>query len=338
MRTLGVKLLITALMLGACSQNASPPHQAAYEESGETGESNSRAAAIRSILRRKEADRRGSRNESADDSLIRSIPIDPQIEFLLHDQVFVDNVWQELRRFDADPHSIGPEVFQGIPVPTGFEHCVAVGCDKRWHCSGVLIASNAVLTASHCFCGGQNGACGPIRVAFGADIYSPDETVGVIGDPIAYSDCDGLPSTEHDLCILILERDVDFRPARLDRNSRVDQESSLRVAGFGLDEKGVAGIKLMAAVYIASSDCNSAESSGRYCCHAPYELVAGGPLLQDTCSGDSGGPAYLSSDTSTVAAITSRPICGDAQCGNGGVYVRVDRHIDWIMSIPGINW
>lgn len=338
MRTLGVQLLIAVLMIGACSQNASDTRQAAHEESSETGESIPRADAIRSILRQKEANRKGFRDESADDSLMRSIPIDPQIEFLLHDEVFVDNLWQELRRFESHPNSIGPEIFQGIPVPTGFEHCVAVGCDERWHCSGVLIASNAVLTAAHCFCGGQNGACGSIQVAFGGDIYNPDDIVGVIDEPIPYSDCDGLPSTEHDLCVLILERDVDFGPARLDRNSRVDQESSLRVVGFGLDENDEAGVKRMAEVHIASPECGSSEAPGQYCCHAPYELVAGGPLLRDTCKGDSGGPAYLASDSSVVAAITSRPICGVAQCGDGGVYVRVDRYIDWITHIPGINW
>ncbi len=61
------------------------------------------------------------------------------------------------------------------------------------------------------------------------------------------------------------------------------------------------------------------------------EFFAGGPGLPDTCSGDSGGPAYLRRPDGvlTVVGLTSR---GKAPCDTGGAYTLVPAYASWIQS------
>jgi endonuclease G len=58
-------------------------------------------------------------------------------------------------------------------------------------------------------------------------------------------------------------------------------------------------------------------------------------LAKDTCTGDSGGPIYIRDGQDwLLAGATSRATKGSVNnCGDGGVYVRVDRYLDWIDSI-----
>jgi secreted trypsin-like serine protease len=70
------------------------------------------------------------------------------------------------------------------------------------------------------------------------------------------------------------------------------------------------------------------------------ELVAGRPLLaRDSCTGDSGGPFYVQDGANwLLAAATSRATDSSmSNCGDGGVYVRVDRYRSWIDSIAGVT-
>jgi endonuclease G len=64
--------------------------------------------------------------------------------------------------------------------------------------------------------------------------------------------------------------------------------------------------------------------------------VAGKPLLQhDTCKGDSGGPFFLADSRGRwfLAGVTSRGTdLATTMCGDGGLYVRVDKYLDWITK------
>ena len=67
----------------------------------------------------------------------------------------------------------GLRVIGGTDVPTGqFLHCVAVGSDSQWGCTGTLIAPNVVLTAGHC-------AGFATRVFFGNDVSKKGTVVRV---------------------------------------------------------------------------------------------------------------------------------------------------------------
>jgi secreted trypsin-like serine protease len=76
-----------------------------------------------------------------------------------------------------------------------------------------------------------------------------------------------------------------------------------------------------------------------YRCHAGLEFVAGKPLLaKDSCTGDSGGPFYVEGPEGwLLAGTTSRATnASPNDCGDGGIYVRVEHYLTWIRQIPGI--
>ena len=97
---------------------------------------------------------------------------------------------------------------------------------------------------------------------------------------------------------------------------------------------------------VASADCrgevDGEDDNVTYGCDVGLELVAGRPLLaRDSCTGDSGGPFYVLDKTGNqwlLAAATSRATDSSmSSCGDGGVYVRVDRYRGWIDAIPGVT-
>ncbi len=99
----------------------------------------------------------------------------------------------------------------------------------------------------------------------------------------------------------------------------------------------------MVDVPIASPDCRGTveghDDSLSYGCDRGLEIVAGRPLLErDSCKGDSGGPFYVLDGMGQwqIAGATSRATDSAMHtCGDGGIYVRVDRYRAWIASIPG---
>src|SRR5690606_31751682 len=98
--------------------------------------------------------------------------------------------------------------------------------------------------------------------------------------------------------------------------------ASLWLVGFGRDDHGVAGIKwevLTSLVEIGES--------GR-------ELRAGGGG-NDTCSGDSGGPALVQFDSGLwrIAGVASR----GPECGQGGFYVVVPPDLCWLGGGAGVE-
>jgi endonuclease G len=62
-------------------------------------------------------------------------------------------------------------------------------------------------------------------------------------------------------------------------------------------------------------------------------------LNRDSCSGDSGGPLYVQWNGAwLLAGATSRATKASVRtCGDGGVYVRVDRYRDWIEKTAGVK-
>jgi len=216
---------------------------------------------------------------------------------------------------------------------------VAVGDDQGWGCTGTLIAPNAVLTAGHC-------VDVATRVFFGNDVNKNGKIV-----PVARRERhpDYQKGRNNDLMVLVLGADVPTVPPRvISPGSIIEAATDARVVGFGnTDMHGSFGygIKRQTDVPIASPSCqgtmNGRDDQVVYGCDPNLELIAGKPLLaKDTCNGDSGGPLYVSNTRGNwfLAGATSRATRSAINnCGDGGVYVRVDRYRDWIESIPGVR-
>jgi len=266
---------------------------------------------------------------------IRSANTLTQEYHIFKDPRFVANA----RALAARTHG-GERVIGGKVVPPGeFPDCVGVGSDAQWGCTGTLIAKNVVVTAGHC-------ADFATRVYFGSDVSKPGKIVRVkkkTRHPQYHK------GKHNDLLVLILEQAVDaVPPRRIAAKALVDKATDGRVVGFGAtDESGMFGygIKRFVDVPIASPRCagkvDGQDDSVTYGCDVGLELVAGRPLLeQDSCNGDSGGPFYILDKTGAwvIAGATSRATDSAMHgCGDGGVYVRVDRYKTWIDGLSGVT-
>lgn len=206
-------------------------------------------------------------------------------------------------------------------------------------CSGTLIASNAVLTAKHCHCGGVN-----TKVYFGSNFRDAVATDYVkVKSSIPYSKCSQKSSDGHDLAILVLERTIQgITPRAFARGEWIDTARSGRIIGFGLSEDKVTkplGPKRVTDVPIVSTKCEGSTKNAQgttvadsdwYKCTKGMEIVAKAPLgnKKDTCSGDSGGPILIQAPNKSfyLAGATSRGVEyeGAADCGDGGIYPRMD--------------
>jgi secreted trypsin-like serine protease len=261
----------------------------------------------------------------------------PKSRLIAEDPRYRSNALELARRTQG-----GLRVIGGMPVPKGqFLDCVAVGNDQQWGCTGTLVAPDVVITAGHCL---------PFatRVFFGGDVNRPGKIVAV-KDRVRHPEYRQIAAHKNDLMVLLLaERIENIEPRRLADADLVDAATDGRVVGFGnTDPRGRDGygVKRQVDVPIASTACHG-RSHGNpdpmtYGCHADLEIVAGKPLLaKDSCTGDSGGPFYMAGESGdwVLAGATSRPTHAAANdCGDGGIYVRIDRYRDWLRSVPGVT-
>lgn len=260
----------------------------------------------------------------------------PRAQQLLHDPRYLRNARELARRAQG-----GTRVVGGTRVPRhGFLDCVAVGNDADWGCTGTLIAADVVVTAGHC-------ASFATRVFFGGDVSKPGKIVAVRERVRHPQYRQG--GKQNDLMILLLASRVDNIPPRpIAARSVIDRATDGRVVGFGnTDPLGSSGygVKRQVDVPIASPACRGSVDGEAdrtaYGCDVGLEFVAGKPLLaRDSCTGDSGGPFYIDAGDGSwvVAGATSRATnSAPNDCGDGGIYVRLDRYRAWIAGLPGVT-
>ena len=250
-----------------------------------------------------------------------------------------------------DVRIIPSRIKGGTNTPQGnFMDCVAVGSDTNWCCSGTLVASNLVVTAGHCeHCWDGNYVN---RVFFGNDVNGNNGLHVVLRvkiPPLLAGFGGSANNYANDISVLVLESDVlGIKPRRVATEAQINSVQMVRLVGFGsTNDAGTLGygIKREVDVAIASTACELPDAPNKFGCNAGMELVAGKPLSnRDSCSGDSGGPAYIwGGDDWLLAGVTSRPMKVNGSnpsspCGDGGIYTRVDRFESWLRSIPGGHW
>jgi secreted trypsin-like serine protease len=196
---------------------------------------------------------------------------------------------------------------------------------------------DTVVTAGHC-------ASFATRVFFGGDVTKSGRIVRV-RERVRHPDY-RKNGKQNDLLVLLLDERVENVTARkIATTKTIDAATDGRVVGFGnTDPMGSTGygVKRQVDVPIASAACRGTldgeADSAAYGCDKGLELVAGKPLLmKDSCTGDSGGPFYIGSPNGDwlLAGATSRATnSAPNDCGDGGIYVRVDKYRKWIDGIP----
>jgi hypothetical protein len=211
-----------------------------------------------------------------------------------------------------------------------FPDCVAVGASTRFCCSGTLVAPRLVVTAAHC----PEGGCAA-RVMIGENTEDGSGREIDVAEVFVHEDY--VPDGASDVAALILAEPVeDVAPRRIATKEAVDAARTTRLVGFGNVDVFAStgyGRKRLVDVPMASSD-------PRFGADPELEFVAGSPFLdKDSCTGDSGGPAYVDVDGSwLLAGATSRATASSARpCGDGGIYGRLHAFEEWLRSLPG-DW
>jgi len=218
--------------------------------------------------------------------------------------------------------------------PGDFADCCAVGNEQGYFCTGTLIAPNVVVTAKHC------PEAAPVTRVFlrGNDIDRPDR-----GETIEVTDVFLHPDPKVDLAVLVLGTDATAIPRPVAQGTEMEQAAEAMLVGFGtinLDGTVGYGIKRQVQVPIAFLD-GSLPNALALGCRGDFEMVAGHRgLAKDSCRGDSGGPLYIRTAEGGFALLgaTSRGLAlATTMCGDGGIYVRVDRCLDWIREVTGAD-
>ena len=221
----------------------------------------------------------------------------------------------------------------GFPSSSGdWPSLVALHTDVGFACSGVQIDAEWVLTAGHC-------SLGLHRVQVGAiDAGDPEDGVWVeISEVFVH---EAFLDT-YDVAAVRLVEAVDgpVIPLALDceaEHALQDGEATILVGYGATDTLGHDMDRWLheGHSWLVDHDCDELERGCNTAVSPGGEFIAGGEGV-DTCTGDSGGPAFMAwGDELRLVGITSRAaLPAQVTCGDGGIFVRSDAISGWLASL-----
>lgn len=213
------------------------------------------------------------------------------------------------------------EIVHGRPVHAGenySKHTVGLG-ESGIVCTGVIIGAHHIITAGHCADDVQHG-----KIYFGTEKSNFEyRTVieATLNPDYCKNNCGTLTSKDdHDIIVLKFEGELPlgFEPVEIAGQESLVVNTSIHLAGFGIDENGEFDetLKVAQAPFAAFNGVSEFKTN---------ETHAG------SCNGDSGGPAFINTNGHLqLAGITSR---GDGPCRRLGIYTMVNYFSTWISEV-----
>ena len=222
-------------------------------------------------------------------------------------------------------------IIGGQPTDPGeFDGVVAITIGSEL-CSGTVVAPKLILTAAHCLVDADD--VGQVVVRYGDDVFHG--SVEADGWGMHPSFC---PSCKYDIfdygyvtIPLAFEVPGGFTTPIVDQDEwdeAMGKGEPVTLVGYGgdtADRDTVSGAGLK-----RETDTTISKLTPK-----GFEFYAGGQQ-HDTCSGDSGGPAFvrLKNGVMRLAGITSR---GTDPCGNGGYYGAPYPALCWVREETGVD-
>jgi MYXO-CTERM domain-containing protein len=226
------------------------------------------------------------------------------------------------------------EIIGGALAPAGkWPDAVAV-LGNQGSCTGTLIAPDVVLTAGHCV-GGMTTV-----IANTTDYNGQGGQRSTIKSHTAYPNWENT----YDVSVIVLNTPITGvtpRPVATTECTMTTFASkpSVQLVGFGAtDVNAMSPNTKLYEVSVPVTDATCGNTAlGCKPAVAPSGEFAAGDGVKDSCNGDSGGPVYLNTPRGyVVIGAVSRAYDNATQaCGQGGIYVRADKVLEWIETTAG---
>ncbi|MGV2108655.1 S1 family peptidase [Agrobacterium vitis] len=230
--------------------------------------------------------------------------------------------------------NLQPFIIGGTPVEGKlYDSVVGILIDGKIHCSGTVVGAKTVLTAAHCVAGYEPAVAeGRVQIFLGNSVFEPGKTKRVTASSFPKGE-DGIryrrtpSSIEHDVGLFYTSEPLEVPAASLHHDKpswskiKNDYHSELTFVGFGLKiikggEGSGAGVKR--------------EATWRYSQLDQWIFLFNGQK-SNTCSGDSGGPAFTRDQDTGELTLVGTTSAGNGDC-TFGMEMRVDAHLPWIVS------
>jgi endonuclease G len=238
-------------------------------------------------------------------------------------------------------------VIGGTNAPAGMWPDVAAvlykqsdGTDEQM-CTGTLISPTVVLTAGHCD-PSLDPSIGVLdNVLLGTTSLARPQD----GETVPVSRVIQYPNSQSsvDVTVLVLARAATETPRPIANGwAKFDiaNGAAVELVGYGsIDKDGNTYIDDLQQAQSTITDFDCTMMQGCNTAARPDGELGAGGMGIDTCPGDSGGPMYLLASYGTLlAGVTSRGYDNSQfACGEGGIYGRPDKIIDWIEQQTGVG-